>query len=371
MADTDFGAATDAQKRVWSAEIWQDGRDNNFWFANGFIGKNDSDMNSVIHRITHLTATDRGTECVMQLVQDPSSDGVAGDNMLEGNEEALVNDTQIIRVDQLRHAFRSKGEMAEQATVVRFRATAKGKLSWWMSEKLDEMMWLVESGRAFSLTVNGAARGASQMTQLSYAADVVAASTNRIVHAGSATSEGTLTTADKMTWNTVIKARTAFNRKRMKPIRAMGKGFAALVISTEQQRDLETDNTFQTLYSRSKAPQTKNPLFTNAQAVVGGVAIHVHNKVYNTLDAVSGSAKWGAGNTVDGAQALLLGAQAGGFATIGDVFTRESDNKDYGNRPAFGAGRKIGMLKPQFPSIHDGNTTEDFGVISVKTAAAA
>ena len=36
-----------------------------------------------------------------------------------------------------------------------------------------------------------------------------------------------------------------------------------------------------------------------------------------------------------------------------------------------GAGRKIGMLKPQFKSIYDSDATEDFGVLSVKTAAAA
>jgi hypothetical protein len=62
----------------------------------------------------------------------------------------------------------------------------------------------------------------------------------------------------------------------------------------------------------------------------------------------------------------LLGAQAGGLATLGNMFMRESDNTDYGNRPGIGIGRKIGMLKPQFKSLPDSSSLEDFGVISIK-----
>jgi len=110
MATTDFGALSSAQKRVWAAEAWKAGRDQSFFFANGFIGSSDSDMNSVIQRVTKLTETERGLECVMQLVLDLTGDGVVGDNELDGNEEALVNDAQTIRIDQLRHGTKSKGD---------------------------------------------------------------------------------------------------------------------------------------------------------------------------------------------------------------------------------------------------------------------
>ena len=139
MTATDFGALTDAQKRVWAAELTQEGRDQSFWLSNGFVGKTQKDMNSPVQRITDLTETGRGLECVMQLVADLTGDGVAGDNLLEGNEEALINDTQVIRIDQFRNGVRSKGEMAEQATVIRFRAQAKAKLSFWVAEKTDEV----------------------------------------------------------------------------------------------------------------------------------------------------------------------------------------------------------------------------------------
>lgn len=109
MAVTDFGAVQAARRTVWALELWKAGRDQSFFFANGFIGKNDSDMNSVIQRVTKLTETERGLECVMQLVQDLQGDGVVGDNELDSNEEAMFNDLQTIRIDQLRHGTKSKG----------------------------------------------------------------------------------------------------------------------------------------------------------------------------------------------------------------------------------------------------------------------
>lgn len=370
MAATNFGSLSTAVKRMWAAELWQAGRDESFFFSNKFIGKNESDMNSPIQRITKLTETERGLECVMQLVQDAQSDGTVGDNKLEDNEEALNNEAITIRFDQLRHGFRSTGEMAEQATVIRFRETSKEKLTFWLADKLDELMFLTLSGRAYTLKTDGTTRVGSQLPQLSFAADVAAATSNRIVHAGSATSEGTLTANDKMSWSVIVTAKTKAQRKKVRPIRGGGKGFYCIILSSEQRRDLVLDPTYQTIMRTASDKGQSNPLFTGADAVVDGVVIYSHNKTFNTLGLNSGS-RWGAGGTIHGAQALLLGAQAGGLAQIGNMFMRESDNTDYGNRPGLAAGRKIGMLKPQFKSIPDSLSKEDFGVISVKTAAAA
>lgn len=368
MAQTDFGALTDAQKRLWAAEVWQAGRDESFWFSMGFIGKSDSDMSRPIQRVTKLTETERGTECVMQLVLDMQGDGVVGNNTLEGSEEALVNDAQTIRIDHLRSGVKSKGSMAEQATVIRFRATAKEKLSFWLADKVDELAFLTISGRAYTLKTDGSTRAASQLPQLSFAADVVAASSNRILYAGSATSEGSITADDKVSWNFLVGAKAKAERKRLKPIRDGGKNYYAVVLSTEQMRDLLKDCTYQTIVSRAGERGSKNPLFQNATAVVQGLVIYSHAKVFNTLGT---STKWGAGNAIDGAQGLLLGAQALGLATIGNSQMAESDQTDYGDKPGIAFGRKFGLLKPQFKSVYDSNAREDFGVISLKTAAAA
>lgn len=374
MATTDFGALQAARRKVWALDLWKAGRDASFFFSKGFIGSTSGDMNSVIQKVTELSKTEKGLECVMQLVLDMQGDGVVGDNKLDDNEEALVNDSQTIRIDQLRHGTKSKGEMAEQATVIRFREQSKDKLAYWISDKLDELMFLTLSGRAYTLKTDGSTRTSSQLPSLSFGADVAAPTANRIVFAGSATSEATLTTTDKMSWATIVRARALAQRKRLRPIRAGGKEYYAIVLSTEQERDLDLDPTYQTIVSRAGAQGDKNPLFTGAKATVGGVVIHSHNKVFNTLGLSSGS-KWGSGSTVDGAQAMLLGSSAGGIALIEGMFWRESDKTDYGNRPGVGVGRKIGMLKPQYKSIYDltagAPTRQDFGTIAVKTAAAA
>ena len=374
MAVTDFGALSAAKKIVWAAELWKNGRDQSFFFANGFIGKNDNDMNSVIQRVTKLTETERGFECVMQLVLDMQSDGVVGDNELEGNEEALQNDSQTIRIDQLRNGNKSKGEMAEQATVIRFRMQSKDKLTFWLSDKLDELMFLTLSGRSYSLTYNGATRTNSQLPALTFAADVVAPSSNRIKFAGTATSEATVTTSNTMNWATVVSTTSFAATKRLRPIRDGGRNYYVLLMSEPQWRDLQLDPTYQTIVRSAEKRSSKNPLFTGASVTIGNTVIHHHNKVFNTTGMASGS-KWGAGGTVDGAQAMLLGAQAGAIATIGSMFWREAVLTDYGNRPGIGVGRKLGMLKPQFLSLYDldgslNPTRQDFGCIALKTAAA-
>jgi N4-gp56 family major capsid protein len=372
MAVTAFGSMTDLEKKIWSAQVTKQGRDENFFLSNGFVGKNTADMSKPIHRVTDLTKDGRGTKCVLPLVADLSGTGITGDNVLEGNEEALITDSQTIQIDQLRNGVRNQGRMSEQATVLRFRTQAKDALSFWLADLQDELMFLTLQGRAYTLQTDGATRSSSGLANLTFASDVVAASSNRIVYAGSATSEATITASDTMTWDLVTQTKAFAKRKRMKPVRAGGRGFYILVLSTEQCRDLEQDDDYKTLTSQAMPRSVSNPLFKNAKKIINDVVVYDHPKVYNTLGLSSGS-KWGSGSTVDGAQAIMMGAQAMGFAQLGDLGNgfEESDNTDYKNRPAIAVGRIFGLLKPQFKSKYDSNGTEDYGTVALDTAAAA
>lgn len=372
MAVTDFGALSDLQKTVYSAQVAKQGRDQNFFMSNGFVSKNTADMTKPIQRVTELTETERGTQAVLPLVADLTGGGVVGDNILEGNEEPLISDAQTIQIDQLRNGVRSKGRMAEQATVIRFRTQARDALAFWLADTIDELMFLTIAGRAYTLNTDGSNRGASQLPDLSFASDVTAASSNRIIYGGSATSEASISANDTMTWDLVTRAKAFAKRKRIRPIMAGGKGYYILVLSTEQCRDLEQTNDYKTLHAQGMPRGLNNPLFNNAKKIINEVVIYDHQKVFNTLGAASGS-KWGAGGNVDGAQAFLMGAQALGFAQLRSRAPgyEESDNTDYKNRPAIAIGRIIGMLKPQFRSRYDNQSTEDYGVVHIKTAAAA
>lgn len=375
MATTDFGAASALRVKEWSLTVTMQGRDDSFWFSNGFVSASTADQNKPIQRVTELSKTKRGLECVMPMAMDISADAaVVGDNLLDGNESAIDTDYQAIRVDQIRFATKSAGEMSEQSTVLNFRTQSKDKLAFALSDVTDELGFLTAAGRAYTLNTDGTTRGTSQLPSLTFAADVAAASTNRVIYAGSATSEATLTAADTMSWDLIIKAKAMAKRKRIRPIRMGGRSFYIMVMSTEQCRDLEQSPDYKTLQAQAMPRGLDNPLFTNAKKVVGDVVIHDHQKVFNTLGLSSGS-RWGSGGTVHGAQAMLLGAQALGFAEItGDTGAGWRENpgsNDFGNRQSIGYGRKMGLLKPQYKSKYDSNTREDFGILSVKTAAAA
>ena len=364
---TDFGSLNAARRKEWSGKLWMQFRDESFWMSNGFVGNNG---NTPIHRVEELTKTSRGTEVVMQLVNDLEGDGVAGDNDLDGEEEGMVNDAQVIQIDTLAHAVKSKGQMSEQATVIRFREQAKDKLGFWLPDKIDELMFLTISGRAYTLRTDLATRGVSQLQSLAFAADVRAASANRIKHAGTATSEATLTASDKLSWSACVATKTFAKRQGIRPIRQGGKEYYAMVISPEQRRDLVLDPEYKAALQGGAERGSSNPLFNNSLATVDGLILYDHRKVINT-QGLAASSKWGSGGTVEGAQATLIGAGAMGFTTIGNGEWLENNNNDYGRKPGVGYQQFLGLLKPQFKPKGSSSAREDYGTIALKTAAAA
>ena len=70
MAFTAFGELTPIQKTNWSRVVWKAARDK--MFLKNFMSDTG---NSVVHRITELTETEKGTQCLFQLVADLVGDG--------------------------------------------------------------------------------------------------------------------------------------------------------------------------------------------------------------------------------------------------------------------------------------------------------
>lgn len=367
MAETDFGALSDGQKKVWSLRLFKAGRPASMLMSSNMIGE---DANKPVQLVTELTKDERGSKCVMQLVQDIQGDGTVDDEVLEGREEQLVNEAITLTLSQLRHAVKNKGRMSEQANILRFRNQAKDKLGFWFGDKLDELAFLVMSGVAFTLKLDGSPRsGASQLPLLAFAADVTAPSTNRKFYCGAATATTNIATTDKITWNDIIGVRARATRSLVKPIRMNGKAYFILMLSPESARDLKQDDDYKQALSQARERGKQNPLFTGEFADVDGTLIYEAHKVKTTLGAASGS-KFGASGTVDGSQNLFIGAQALGYARIGDPSWDESDNTDYGNKSGLAHGQIIGMKKPLFKSIPNGSALEDFGVMSLFAASA-
>ena len=129
---------------------------------------------------------------------------------------------------------------------------------------------------------------------------------------------------------------------------------------------LKLDPTY-LLNLRHSMPRDKaNPLFTGGTVRIDDLYIHEFRHVPNTRTAAAGS-KWGSTGTVDGCRMLFCGAQALGFADIGNPEWVEK-GFDYENQQGISTGKILGFLKPKFYSQYSGGTVEDFGLIAVDVA---
>lgn len=368
MALTNFAALTSEQLTLWSRDTWMAAR--NAMFIKKFMGDDD---NAMIQRVTELKKDKKGARAVITLVTDLEGDGVAGDRTLKGNEEAGQSFDQVIRIDQLRHANKSEGRMAEQKSVVTFRKTSKNVLAYWLGDRCDQMAFLTATGKAYTFKNTGGTRVGSDLPVLEFAADVTAPTTNRFKRWDAANStlaagaENTVTTADLPSWRMLVEMKAFAEESYIKPIR--GEGGLALYnvfMCPRGIAKLKTDPDFLANWQQAQKRGNDNPLFVGADVIyIDGLAIYSYRHVFNTLGATSGS-KFGAAGTVDGQAVLLMGAQALGLADIGDPYWVEEDD-DYENQQGISYGKIFGLKKPVFRSIHHGSN-EDFGILRVDTA---
>ncbi len=369
MGLTNFALLTTEQLTIWERDVWRAAR--NRAFLGKFTGTSEDSM---IQRITALTKTEKGARAVITLVADLEGDGTAGDQTLEGNEEPMKSYDQVIRIDQLRHANRHEGRMADQKSVVKFRGNSRNNLSYWLSDRWDQMAFLTLSGVSYAFNTNGSSRVGSALPSLEFAADVTAPSTNRhynwngttgaLVAGNTATVEAAWTPSYKM----LVEVRAKLTDSFIKPIRGDGgialyhvfmcpKGIAKLKVETD----------FKTAVNNARERGETNPFwkgFPNG-IYVDGFLIHEFRHVFNTAGLASGS-KWGAASTIDGQRVLFCGAQALGFADIGRPMWVEKEF-DYDNQPGISVAKIAGFKKPVFRAVNTA-TNEDFGVLCVNTA---
>src|SRR5690554_4863512 len=179
---TNFAALQTEAKIVWSRDLWRVARNNSFVMK--FAGRG---ANAMITRITELTKSERGEAAIFQLLAELQGDGVTGDYMLEGNEEAMRAFDQKVKIDQLRHANRLAGRLADQKSVIRFRENSRDVLGYWLGDRIDQLGFQTLAGWDYGLRPNGAARTAGpqgyKFSDLEFASDVTAPTTGRHLRA--------------------------------------------------------------------------------------------------------------------------------------------------------------------------------------------
>jgi len=369
MANTNFSLLTTEQKTIWSMDLWKQAR--NMSFINKFMGNG---PNSMIQHITELKKSEKGARAVITLLADLVGDGVAGDRTLEGNEEAMQTFDQVIRVDQLRHANRHEGRMADQRSIVEFRGNSKNVLAYWLSDRIDQLAFLTLGGVAYTQRTNGATRVGSDLPFLEFAADVAAPTAGRrfrwdntaknLVNAGASSA---VTSSDFPSWELFVQLKARAKERFVRGIKGDGgdERYCAFLTPAAMAR-LKLDNTYLLNLRHAQPRGDKNDLFSGDAVTIDGITLYEFRHVPNTVGALSGS-KYGSGGAVEGSQILFCGAQALGMADIGAPEWVEKEF-DFGNQQAVSCGKILGFLKPRFTTIYENNNVEDFGVFTVYVA---
>ena len=377
MALTNFGALTEEQLTLWQRDVWKQAR--NHSYITRFMGDG---PNSLIQRISELKKDKKGARAVITLLADLTGDGVAGDRQLEGNEEALQTFDQVIRIDQLRHATRHQGRMADQKSVVEFRRNAKDVLAYWHANRHDQIAFLTMSGVGYGVYNNGAPRVGSDLVNLEYAADVKPLTANRRLRWNGASkslelngSTTSVVAADTPMWEMFVQLKAYAKTQRIRGVNIDGEETYHAFLSPLAMAKLKLDPTYQLNLRHAQDRGDKNPLFTGNEVKIDNLYLHEHLNVFNTSGA-SGSvllpkggplhSKWGGSGDVDGCQVLFCGAQSMGFADIGDPYWDEK-GFDYENSQGISVGKISGFLNPQFMSPVTG-TVENHGMLSVYMA---
>lgn len=368
MANTNFGLLTDEQKTIWSMDLWKQAR--NYSFINQFMGK---DANSVIQHITELKKSEKGARAVLTLLTDLEGDGIAGDRTLEGNEEAMKSFDQVIRLDQLRHANRHEGRMADQKSIVEFRNNSRDVLAYWLADRMDQLAFLTMAGLGYSVANSGGTRTGSDLSYLEFAADVAAPSTKRVAQwddtnglvIGGASSD--IVAGDTPTWELFVELKAYAKDNYIRGVKEKGgEECYHCFLSPAAMAKLKLDDTYMQNLRHAQPRNNENGLFSGSAVKIDGIYFHEFRHVPNTRLAASGS-KYGATGTVDGCQLLFCGAQALGMADIGAPEWVEK-GFDYENQQGVSVSKILGFLKPQFYTQYSGGTVEDHGIISVYVA---
>lgn len=365
MSYTNFAALTDEEKTVWAMDLWKNAR--NTSFVGKFMGKG---PNSMIQHITELKTSEKGARAVITLLADLEGDGVAGDRTLEGNEEAMKSFDQVIKIDQLRHANKHEGKMADQKSVVEFRENSRDVLAYWLADRIDQMAFLTLAGISYANANDGSARVGSDLQKLEFASDVKAPTTARRLRwdatagalVASAATSG-VGTGDKPSYKMLVKLKAYLKTRYVRGIKGPGgEETYHVFMSPEGIATLKMDTDFINNLRYAAVRGNDNPLFSGAVANVDGLIIHEFRHVPTTLGTAS---KFG-GGSVEGQYVIACGAQALGMADLGNPEWVEK-GFDYENQQGISVGKILGFKKPEFYSIYE-KSVQDFGAAVIYTA---
>src|SRR5690348_8603272 len=252
MSATDLYAQQPYNKDAWGHKAYDEFKD--LFYFTGMLGQGE---NAIIEHITELSKNNKGEAGAwLKLIVDIHGGGVVGDNTMEGRERELEASWMRVNFDYLRNAMVTKGKKSEQKSVIDARKQFRKKMARWLAESLEEQAILTASGISYAYNTDGSARvtPASQdpWTDLDYAADVAAPTTNRHVRwdatdgfvAGDTTA---VATADVPTYAMVPELEAIARGRNITPIRIGGDEYFVWMIHTDAMAKLWRDSDFRSI----------------------------------------------------------------------------------------------------------------------------
>lgn len=341
-----------------------------------FCGKG---ANFPIERITDLKRTPGGgLECIMTLVPHLVGDGGVGSQggKREGKEETLTKFNQKIVIDEIFNSVRNKGELADQASVVDFRKEARAALTYWHGDRTDQLIMLTASGISYAYNLDGSLRNdmvtldglplSSEFTSLNFASYVSAPTTKRHRRFDGATKKlvagdtAAVTTSDVPTYKMLLSAKAYARTHRIMPLRAGGKQWYVVLMQPYTLAAIKNDSDYKAAVINGGVRGDDNPFFSGAIPTIDGLLLVEYEYVYNTNGATT---KWGVDGSVNGTRTLLWGAQAMGFADLGEPKWFEKEF-EYNSQQGINVSKMTGILKPHFYSTFD-RADEDFSCLAI------
>ena len=371
MAQTIVGLNDPKAVKKFSVALASDvARDS--YFQSRFMGEGESAM-TPIQRLTDLES-DAGDQLSYDLSMQLKGGTTEGDDILEGNEEALKFYTDKVYIDQARKGVNTGGRMSRKRTVHDMRKLARVRLSEYWQRFFDEQFFMYLSG----------ARGVNPafISPLGYTGRAnnafASPDTDHLLYSGSATSKATITNTDKMSLavidKLVAKAKMmgggSVESPRIQPINIDGEKHYVFVMSPYQEYDVRTNTSTAQWLDIQKAVATAigktSPIFKGGLGMYNNVVLHCHDAVITFSD-------YGAGANLPAARALFLGVQAAvvAFGTPGGSgnsniarFSWFEDEDDRGNQIVVDTSTIFGVKKTRY-------NDKDFGVIAVDSYATA
>lgn len=358
MSATEFGPNHPLAVRLWakrlSVEMLRE------TFLDRFIG---TDKNSIIYAKDELKKT-AGDRITMGLRVQMQGTGVAGDNTLEGNEEAFTTFDDTLIIDQLRHATRSKGKMSEKRVPFNVRQEGMEGLRDWWADRMDQ------SG--FNQLCGFTAQTDVRYTGLQPA---IAPDAAHVFRPNSRTTDESLTTGDEMslahidrvlarikTWQTTINSLLP-----IRPVKYKGGTYYVMFIHPFQAFQLRTNYNAGAWADLQKARinatgSEDNYIFQGGSylGTYNGVVIHESARVTDGVNSTTGAA------VSNARRAVLCGAQAACFASgreeggEGQRMSWVEETFDYKNQLGIAAGMIMGLKKSRFNST-------DFATMLINT----